>query len=188
MKKIVRWTGWDNQGLEHCQLTKNANEIILEGTVVGNRKSHYGATYKVVADKHYFTKEVWVSYLGGQKLYLTTDSKGNWYDNIQESDLPELEGCLDVDIGVTPATNTLAIKRLKLDQQQAQGIFTAYVPLPAEIENRFLPQKAKQRYTCLIKNEKYFYEGLFRSFSADLIIDEMGLVYDYPDTFRRLSI
>ena len=46
---------------------------------------------------------------------------------------------------------------------------------------------AQQRYTCLIVDRRYRYEGLFRSFKADLELDRFGLVMDYPDTFRRMA-
>jgi hypothetical protein len=102
--------------------------------------------------------------------------------------LPSLDDCFDVDIGITPATNTLPIKRLKLQSQEKRDIAVAYVPLPDQIEGDFLPQRAEQRYTCLVPDHRYRYEGLFRAFTAELEIDESGLVLDYPDTFRRVAV
>ena len=32
------------------------------------------------------------------------------------------------------------------------------------------------------------YEGLFRDFVADLLVDDMGLVLDYPQLFRRAAL
>ena len=95
-------------------------------------------------------------------------------------------GCIDVDIGVTPVTNMLPIGRLALAEGEARAIRAAYVPLPSQIENgRLLPRPADQRYTCLVPNERYHYEGLFRSFAAELVIDDRGIIVTYPDTFRR---
>lgn len=97
-----------------------------------------------------------------------------------------LDGCIDVDIGITPATNALPIKRLKLRKGDGQDIVVAYVPLPDQIDGQFLPERAEQRYTCLEVDRRYRYDGLFRAFTAELEIDELGLVLDYPDTFRRV--
>jgi hypothetical protein len=35
-------------------------------------------------------------------------------------------------------------------------------------------------------NREYRYEGIFRNFSADMTVDEDGLVIDYPTLFTRL--
>lgn len=99
-----------------------------------------------------------------------------------------MAGCVDVDIGITPATNSLPIKRLKLKAQESRNIKAAYVPLPDQIDEVFLPRPAEQRYTCLVPGQRYRYEGLFRAFTAELEIDEAGLVLDYPETFRRVRI
>lgn len=82
----------------------------------------------------------------------------------------------------------LPIKRLNLRAHESKDITAAYVPLPDQIDGDFLPQRAEQRYTCLVPDRRYRYEGLFRAFAAELEIDETGLVLDYPDTFRRVAL
>ena len=44
-----------------------------------------------------------------------------------------------------------------------------------------------QRYTRL-GDRLWRYEGLFRDFVADLAVDDMGLVLDYPQLFRRAAL
>ncbi len=100
--------------------------------------------------------------------------------------MEHLNGCIDVDIGVTPATNALPIKRLGLSAGESREILAAYVPLPSQIADAFIPARAEQRYTCLEVGRLYRYEGLFRNFTAELEIDGAGIVLDYPDTFKRL--
>ncbi len=186
LQKTVQWVDWDGKGLEHCVCQSDLDGIELEGVVVGTRHGHYGGSYLVVTDAAFATREVKVSYVGGAQMHVTSDGKGNWFDCIAKRELPSLAGCFDVDIGITPATNMLPIKRLKLAEGEAREISAAYVPLPSQIEGDFLPRSAPQRYTCLIPDRRYRYEGLFRNFSAELEIDDMGLVIDYPDTFRRV--
>ncbi|MCC9626027.1 putative glycolipid-binding domain-containing protein [Thalassospira sp. MA62] len=185
MQKNVQWVDWNGNGLEYCLCQSGPDGIELEGVVVGTRQGNYGGSYLVVTDGAFATREVKVAYVGGAKLHVTSDGKGNWSDCITQQDLPALKGCFDIDIGITPATNMLPIRRLNLKKGQAQDISAAYVPLPSQIEGGFVPQSAPQRYTCLIPGERYRYEGLFRGFTAELAIDEYGLVLDYPDTFRR---
>ena len=183
----VRWSGWDGNGLEHCVYEETTDGLVVEGVVAGNRHGVYGGHYLVRTDLAWTTREVRVDYISGPTLLVAMDGSGNWFDQLRNRELGHLQGCLDVDIGITPATNTLPIKRLGLRDGDKAEITVAYVPLPSQIEGDFLPVCADQRYTCLIQGQRYRYEGLFRSFTAELEIDQSGLVLDYPDTFRRVG-
>lgn len=184
---VVRWQDWNGQGLEHCVYQETPDGISLEGVVAGTRHGLYGGHYSVRTDAEFRTREVRVDYLDGPSLHVEADGCGNWHDNIRNQELKNLEGCLDVDIGITPATNTLPIKRLRLQEGENREIHAAYVPLPDQVDGAFLPERADQRYTCLVLSKRYKYEGLFRGFTAELGIDEAGLVLDYPQTFRRVT-
>jgi len=184
---VVRWQDWEGHGLEHCDCREDAEGVVLEGVVAGTRHGAYGGHYLVRTDSAFRTREVRVEYVAGPCLHVQSDGNGNWHDVIRDRPLPDLAGCIDVDIGITPATNTLPIKRLKLQAQESQEITVAYIPLPDQIDGAFLPQRAEQRYTCLTPDQRYRYEGLFRAFTAELEVDAAGLVLDYPDTFRRAA-
>jgi len=182
----ARWEAWENDGLEHCVMRETHEGVTLEGVVVGARGSLYGGYYRVATDARFFTREVLVRYAGGYSLHVSVDDQGRWYDYHSKREIEELWGCHDVDIGITPATNMLPIKRLKLQHDRSADIIAAYVPLPDQIEKEFFPIPARQRYTRLGK-KRYRYEGLFRDFKADLDFDQVGLVLDYPGTFRRVT-
>lgn len=182
--RAVRWTDAEGQGLEHCLLSLTADGLTLEGMVAGTREGEYGAHYLVRADAEGRTREIRVRYAGGPELHVTADENARWRDEIAGQPLPDLEGCLDADLGVTPATNTLPVRRLGLAIDEAAAVKAAYVPLPSEIEGTFVPRTAAQRYTRL-GDRLWRYEGLFRNFTADLPVDDLGLVLDYPQLFRR---
>lgn len=186
MQTTVKWCDWSGNGLDYCSFLTNSESSVLDGVVTGSREGSYGAHYFVLTDACFLTREVRVEYVGGPRMHICTDGEGRWHDVIRNEPIPSLTGCLDVDIGVTPATNTLPIKRLKLAEQASQEIVVAYVPLPTQITGAFLPRIAQQRYTCLTLNQRYRYEGIFRKFTADLDLDRHGLVLDYPETFRRV--
>ncbi|HZM80747.1 MAG TPA: putative glycolipid-binding domain-containing protein [Candidatus Limnocylindrales bacterium] len=105
-------------------------------------------------------------------LILEHDGEGSWRDR------PELDGCLEVDISITPLTNTLPINRLKLRPGESREIRAAYIELPG-LTVSVMPQ----RYTCL-GDRLYRYQS--EGFQADLTVDEHGLVVDYPGLWRRL--
>jgi uncharacterized protein len=186
MMAVVRWRDWDDRGLEHCAFSQNDDGLILEGVVAGTRHGLYGGHYFVRTDIAFRTREVRVTYVNGPRLHIEADGEGFWHDVIGNRPISSLSGCIDVDIGITPATNSLPVKRLKLQEQASCDIAVAYVPLPNQIDGDFLPERAEQRYTCIIPDQRYRYEGLFRCFTAELDFDEVGLVLDYPETFRRI--
>ena len=57
-----------------------------------------------------------------------------------------------------------------------------YVPFDS-----FEPVVDRQRYTCLTPARLYRYQAADRTFTADLPVDEDGLVLDYPTLFKRLG-
>lgn len=185
MRTIVQWCDWKGKGLDRCAFSQTGEGATFEGVVIGSREGRYGAHYFVRTDTLFRTREVRVEYVEGPRLHITADGEGHWHDLIRGKPISHLYGCIDVDIGVTPATNTLPIRRLNLKENESQDIVVAYVPLLSQIETDFLPQAAEQRYSCVALNQRYRYEGIFRGFTAELEIDPYGLVRDYPDTFRR---
>jgi hypothetical protein len=46
----------------------------------------------------------------------------------------------------------------------------------------------RQVYRCLEAETRYRYEAFDGSFSADITVDDDGLVVDYPPLFHRLSL
>ncbi len=112
-----------------------------------------------------------------------SDGEGNW-TTLAGRALPELRGCIDVDISVTPFTNTLPIRRLGLAPMESAEVSVAYFE-GTELQARPEPQ----RYTCLEKSDGgglYRYLSLEGEFTVDLPVDADGLVLDYPGLFKRV--
>lgn len=80
-----------------------------------------------------------------------------------------LRGCIDVDLTATPFTNTLPIRRLKLERGERRVIRVAYVRVP-----ELSVSAVEQAYTCIEPNRRYHYEGLDTSFTADITVDADG--------------
>ncbi len=96
--------------------------------------------------------------------------------------MPEFTGCFEVDISTTPFTNTLPIRRVKLETGESVDISVIYFLVP-----EMTIQRSAQRYTRLETNLFRFEEkGVFDEFTADLPIDADGLVIDYPELFKRI--
>lgn len=175
------WRREDAPTLETCVVTFDRHEA--EGVVAGMIGTEPVALrWRVGWDEAWRTRRAQVERLDrrGVETILLADAAGVWHDSTG-AHLPALDGCLDVDIGATPFTNTLAIRRLGLPVGGSAGLRVAYVAVPA-----LTVAPAAQRYTRLAEH-RYRYEGLFRNFTGELLVDAEGLVRVYEGTFTRVE-
>jgi hypothetical protein len=184
MDRHVMWSAWEGPGIEHLHLTQQAGTVTADSLiicVVNNRPIR--VRYTIACDDQWRMRSVDLVSLENeqQAIRLRTDGEGRWTDATGEP-LPDLNGCREVDISVTPFTNTLPIRRLALAPGQAQDVPAAYIEVP-----QFTVRPVPQRYTRLQTDEQvYLYEGLLWNFRAQLPVDSDGLVLDYPSLFRRV--
>lgn len=116
-----------------------------------------------------------------RSLSLRTDGQGRWKDDLGRP-MAELDGCLDIDIWPTPFTNTFPLRRSCMRIGERREFCMAWVD---GLEMTVQPQR--QAYTRLAERH-YLFESLDESgFSAELRLDEDGIVLDYPGLFRRMQ-
>jgi hypothetical protein len=181
-KAQAMWSGWDEPLLEHLELIEHANEIVADGLIIAVHENNaFRLHYKIVCDPAWRVREANVSLLSGnsEQVELRADGAGEW-KSPTGAVIPELAGCIDIDIAATPFTNTLPIRRLAMSEGQSATIQVVYVNVPA-LRVAAMPQ----RYTCL-NNSLYRYDNLSTDFRADLAVDKRGLVLDYPELRRRV--
>lgn len=177
----VRWRPVDGDGLEHLTIGLEGREVVARGVVIGERGGQsYGVDYTVVCDEGWVVRSLDLATTSGIALSIRSDGVGAWR-NHDGRPLAEFEGCHDVDLAGSAFTNTLPIRRIDWpSHRQGAEIGVVYVPF-----DTFVPVLDWQRYTCLEDGQLFRYEAVDRSFSADLPVDEDGLVLDYPTLFRR---
>jgi uncharacterized protein len=163
---------------EHCTLTVRDSGLSLVGTVLGAEDgAPVRIEYRVLADAAGFTTATHVRHLRGfetRTLALERDAKGNW--TVDGKAVRSLKGCTDVDLGFSPSTNTLPIRRLRLMPGKAATIKAAWVRFPD-----LAVVKAAQTYARVDELTWRYESG---TFEADLTVDEDGLVVVYAD-WRR---
>ena len=117
---------------------------------------------------------------GTRTLHVLTDGRGHWRHR-DGRPIEEFDGCIDIDIWPTPFTNTFPIQRETLAIGERREFLMAWISAP---ELTFIAQP--QAYTRL-DDRLYRFENLDGSgFTADLPVDDAGLVLDYPEFFRRV--
>jgi hypothetical protein len=190
MRLELLWRQLVGIGAEHLVLSVDGG-VHADSMAVGEIESTaYRIHYTIDCDARWIVQRLHVEdLLSGKAVVLRRGENDLWSDE-RDRVLTELDGCRDVDIMITPFTNTLPIKRLQLKPGEAREIAVVYVGLPGLAVSKF-----EQRYTCLSLNQNggiYRYENVKSDFRADLQVDTDGLVVDYPNIFameakRRLE-
>ncbi len=179
----VIWEQLLGRGLEHLILSEGSS-IEADGVAVGMLKDlAYRIHYRVRCDANWQAQQLEVQSLTGLDRIQLSKRGDEWIDEDRKV-LPALTGCTDVDIMVTPFTNTLPIRRLGLRSGDRAQIGAVYVSIPDLSVSR-----ADQAYTCLEQGPQggvVRYESLTTGFTADLKIDGDQLVADYPGVFRQV--
>lgn len=184
MQTNILWTGREYHSLENCLVTVNDSGAEISSSIVGSYENKiYKVDYNIRTNRQWET--VFFELKGRhsdqeQNLQFQGDGKGGWLREGRR--VKEFDDCIDIDIPLTPFTNTLPINRLKLSPTQAQEIKVIYFDILAgEIKS------VRQKYTCL-SSTAYHYENVPNDFEATIQVDKQGLVVDYPSLFVRTAI
>jgi hypothetical protein len=170
----VSWRRSDDAQVdEHCAITIRDGGLSLVGTVLGAENGiPVRVEYRVLADAAGNTTAVHVRDLRGfiqRTLTLERDAKGNWLVNGVAD--RALRGCTDVDLGCSPSTNTLPVRRLQLATGRSKTIRAAWVRFP-----ELTVEKVQQTYQRL---DQGTYQYAAQSFESELSVDDDGVVTRY---------
>ena len=133
--RLVHHVIWHRSSLassEHAELIEQGNERRLRGLAVlplGGEPCHID--YEVIVDSDWMPRSCRVSVVLPTHvctIELRSDRVGHWEVNGNRG--PYLEGCTDVDLGWTPATNTVPMRRLDLAIGDTASIVVAWVRFP----------------------------------------------------------
>jgi hypothetical protein len=168
-------------GLEHLLLAeRTADSVVL---AIDAERGPFRLNYRLAWDESWRLRDaelVVVTERFTRSLRLQTDGQGHWRHGDGRT-IDALDGCMDVDIWPTPFTNSFPIRREPMAVGDRRQFHVAWIFAP---ELTVHPQP--QAYTRLA-DRLYLFESLDGSgFSAELPVDEEGIVVDYPVLFRRV--
>lgn len=169
---VVMWIAHQPPGNDACRFALTSRSLLIEGSCTGEATTRY----RVRAERSGITRRARIYSRLGEHL-IERDKSGRWEMDGQE--VPEVAGALDVDLGFTPATNTLPIRRLGLAIGAAADVTAAWFD-PAD--RRLKP--LRQRYERL-DADRYRYSSPDHGFEADLTVDQYGVVTHYPGYWDR---
>lgn len=177
----VLWQWLLRPGLERFELLRANDEWTLRGTIVAQSdRGPSVVSYSIVCDREWRTRSANVAIAddSGENAIVIAASDGRWLVNGAHA--PQVDGCVDIDLGWSPSTNTLPIRRRNLSVGASSGPLTmAWVRFP-ELTVEMLPQE----YVRLAER-RYRYISRGGSFQADLDVDDDGVVIDYEGIWSR---
>lgn len=183
MQTNILWTGREYYSLENCLVNTRDTGMEVTSTIIGlYEKKIYKAEYHIQTNNNGETIFAQISCHHNdhiQSIKLEGDGKGNWLQDGKPA--PQFDQCIDIDIPLTPFTNTLPINRLQLSEKEEQQIRVIYIDL---LQQQITA--VKQKYIRLSANT-YHYENIPNDFEADIQVDDHGLVIDYPQLFVRTA-
>lgn len=97
---------------------------------------------------------------------------------LNEVDCPAVAGCTDIDLGFSPSTNLLPIRRLSLEVGEPVEVQAAWLPFPT-LSFELLTQTYRRTGKMT-----YQYEADGGAFSRTLEVNEVSLVTNYPGLWQ----
>lgn len=174
MGERVATVVWElpGEGAELCMLEAVEPGFRLTGkAILAADGTPYFIEYTVRVDAEWRTRSVDVT-CNEVAIELTADGNGAW-------SAPGLDGCIDVDLGFTPATNTLPIRRAGLALGEAVDLDVAWLRFP-----ELTLERMHQRYERLA-GDRYRYSS--PGFTAELTVGENSLVRAYEGLWRAIG-
>jgi hypothetical protein len=182
LRQSIRWRSLEHGGLEQLSIYEWPEAYKVRSAIVGRAgERRHGMFYEISLTPEWVFESIMLQRTDGVMTVLSRGKHGDWFD-AQVEELPQLKGCIDVDFEMTPFTNTLPIRRAPLAIGETRRFRMAYIPA-----DTLEPFPDEQVYTRLSDRVYQFENGEGESyFTADIAVDEQGLVTDYPGLFERV--
>ncbi len=181
---VFLWSRVGGPGHDSCRLFELAREWRLRGVAVfAEARRACELHYEVTADRAFRTKSARVAgFIGTERVDVRIEALrgGGW--TVDGKPRPSLAECVDVDLGFTPATNLIVLRRLGLRVGELAEAPAAYLAFPS-LRVGVLPQRYERR-----SRTDYAYASPNHGYRATLRVSPIGAVVDYPGLFRSVRV
>ncbi|MCG8349582.1 MAG: putative glycolipid-binding domain-containing protein [Chloroflexales bacterium] len=174
--QTIFWRGLYHVGYEYARIDRQDAGWRLDGVAVFTHESTpCRLDYHIQCTERWITTNGQVSgWIGAQPVQVTLAVSEDRRWRLNDIECPAVEGCIDLDLNFSPSTNTLPIRRLSLAVGAAQAVRAAWLRFPSlELE------PLEQSYARLAADQ-YRYESAGGQFTAELNVDSVGFVRNYP--------
>jgi len=175
MRVATHWRRLDTPGSESALLEEVSDGWLLTGTAVFLHEHQPCAlSYTIKCAEDWSTLSALISgHVGlNRSDFRINIIEDTWFVNREEQ--PQVKGCIDIDIGFSPSTNLLPIKRLSLEIGESAKVKAAWLQFPSMKLTPLL-----QIYTRE-SDARYRYESSENGFVCMIDTDLYGFVTSYP--------
>lgn len=179
MQTNILWSGIEYYSLENC-IVDSVNGITVNSTIVGLYKEQiYRVEYLLKLNQSWETSYCYLEaqFNNDVKKFAFEKTHHKW--SLNGAYLATFDGCTDVDISLTPFTNSLPINRLHLNVGQEETIDVIHIDI---LEDNI--KHVQQKYRRL-SHDVWKYQNIPTDFEAEIKVDDDGFVIDYPQLFTR---
>ena len=181
MTDIMLWRRLDLPGHEIGRLERRGQGWQLSGTaLVCYERRPCKLDYLVICDSGWQTESARIAGTIGARdidLRVTVDPERRCY--LDGAECPAVAGCIDIDLGFSPATNLLPIRRLSLRPGEYAEVRAAWLPFPSLVFE-LLPQVYRRE-----GEHTYRYESAGGAFVRLLEVSAVGFVRSYPGLWEE---
>lgn len=173
----ILWRRLDAPGHDACRVDRDGSGWRLEGTAVFRHDDGEPARfdYGVACDSSWRSLRGEVAgWLGARRVALTIERSPAGVWALDGAAVPGLERCVDLDLGFTPATNLLPLRRLALAEGEAAEAPAVWLDVAGGTLAE-LPQRYERRGAAT-----YWYEAPTAGYAGLLEVTADGFVRRYP--------
>ena len=178
--ETILWRRLDLPGHEITTIVPGAEGWRLSGVAILVESGRpCRIEYDIACDARWVTRHCAIrGHIGSQPVALDVQRSAAAVWSIGGIELPALQGCDDVDLGFSPATNLLPIRRLALPVGAQSIVRAAWIRFP-ELSAELLVQSYSH-----VSADRYLYESAGGAFRRELHVDAFGCAIDYPGLWR----
>lgn len=182
IRRVVWRRNLDDRSFEECVVTAAPDRFGIFGHVIAAQDgAPLIVEYDIDCGRDWSARSVAIEQrLGDARRRLRLERAGDGWlvDGARDA---RLDGCAEPDLGLTPSTNALAIRRLGLAIGQSAEINCAWVKFPA-----LSVEPSRQRYERLGERD-YRYTNVDSGFTALVAVDELALPVTYESIWTRIA-
>ena len=172
----ARWMRLDLPGEDEATLTRAPDGHRLAGRArFRDDPGEVDLSYSVALTDSWATRQAVVEGVtasGPLSMTITSDGRGGW--RVDDAPVGRVKGSVDLDLGFTPATNLISVRRLNLRVGEHAEVIAAWIPYP-----EFRLEPLRQVYHRITATA-YAYECPALCFRSRLTVDPDGFVTAYP--------
>lgn len=172
----------DDHSFEECAISATPDGYGITGHVIAAQEGvPLVVRYDIGCGENWSARSVTIEQRlndAQRRLRLERAGDGWLVDGTHDA---RLDGCAEPDLGVTPSTNALAIRRLDLAIGQAAEIRCAWVKFPA-----LSVEPSLQCYERL-GDDDYRYTNVASGFTALVAVDALALPVTYENIWTRIA-